>query len=87
MARVRAPGTGQAQVVATLRIHAARSCFIWSRARSTRSREEDTTNSVNRFEHAGHAGLEGHRLAPFLSGRRESVTCCSSVAGPWPASP
>jgi hypothetical protein len=63
---VRAAGTGQAQVVATLRIHAARSCFIWSRARSTRSREEDTTNSVNRFRSV--PGIR-ERMAPPSSPR------------------
>src|SRR4051812_49744427 len=46
---VRATGTGQAQVVATLRVHA---CFISSRARPTRSREEDTTKSMNRLNKA-----------------------------------
>src|SRR5258708_2014966 len=44
---VRAAGTGQAQVVAMLPVHPSHSCFISSRARPTRSREEDTTNSVN----------------------------------------
>ena len=49
---VRAAGTGQAQVVATLRVHASHACFISSRARPTWSREEDTTNSMNRLNNA-----------------------------------
>ena len=44
---VRAAGTGQAQVIAALRVHASHLCFISSIALPTRSREEDTTNSVN----------------------------------------
>src|SRR5436190_22692395 len=50
---VRAAGTGQAQVVATLRVHASHTCVISSRARPTRSREEDTTNSRNRLNKRG----------------------------------
>src|SRR4029077_11584147 len=49
---VRAAGTGQAQVVATLSVHASHTCFISERCQANESREEDTTNSMNRLNKA-----------------------------------
>src|SRR5689334_20289372 len=60
---VRAAGPGQAQVVATLRVHASHSCFIPRRGRPTRSRKEDMTKSMNRLNKASARTKSSPRLA------------------------
>src|SRR6478736_4937428 len=59
---VRAARTDQAQVVATLRAHVSDSRSISSRAPPTRSREDVTTNRVNRFRSV--PGIR-ERMAPL----------------------